>query len=535
MVYHRACLISLRVTLQIYNKKGNENMFKQRVSNSIHTGLCALPLMILSTTLFFALSPSIQAASKTTHLTPNIIGFFQTYDNVSPEVWYFANGGENISDSGYTILIDAFWVNYPYCWGDGSGQPGKGSPIPECLGVKDAPGPGTANGVDAAFWTNYQGQAAPDQPGTDYNTYWTSLHTSGPQTVTHLRNTINNSHGQPIKLLASIGGWNMGGSSAGTPSMPDPTSSHPTPAWAALLKTPETFAQDMSDIMELKANGVPLYDGIDIDIETLYGEGCAIPTECTPADEQKATDDMVQAITLFKQKKPNAILSISPRAADIACEQQYCGWNDANGIGFVGNILQKLAQDHHIYFDDINPQFYNDDPARNIPNEIDGDQVKYGNQVVGMLKKMHDMRIIGPNTTFNIGVLAQTNSGEVDAGGSAQPGNPGVPKALVQTLWNELQTDPAIINTGIKINGLMNWAANLALHNTGVGGNIRTTASPSADVVPFNWGAGLTVKQTKRYKVRSYALTAPKYCEFMQAIFGMSVFKKSLIPNMACM
>lgn len=418
--------------------------------------------------------------------TGHVIGFFQTYDSASPATWAFDAPGSSISDSGYTTLIDAFWVNYPYCWGDGSGLPGKGSPIPVCRGIANAPGPGLSSSVDTDFWNNYQGQAAPDQPGDAYNHYWTSLHTSGPQTVSHLRTVINAS-GKPVHLLASIGGWNMGGSSAGQPAMPAPDAKYNVPAWAALLKSPQNFANAMSSIMALKANGQPLYDGIDIDIETLYGEGCADPHACQKSDEDKATNDMVEAIALFKKSNSSAVLSISPRAADIACDHQFCGWNDENGVGFVGHILVKLAQ-QGVYFDEINPQFYNDVPERNIPSSIDAGTVAYGEQVVGMLKKMHDLGIIGPNTAFNIGVLAQTNAGETDTGGAASAGNPGVPKALLKTLWDVLQTDPAIQATGIKINGVMNWAANLALDGSGVGGNVRSTLSPTQSVVPFDWG-----------------------------------------------
>lgn len=416
---------------------------------------------------------------------PNVIGFFQSYDNPAPQVWYFNTPGENISDSGYTILIDAFWVNYPFCWGDGSGQPGRGSPIPVCKGIANAPGPGLSNAIYDKFWTNYQGGPAPSVPGEDYNNYWTSLHTSGPQTISNLRNQIN-SNSTNIKLLASIGGWNMGGSGAGQPLVPKPPAA---PAWAALLQSPEAFAKAMASILNIKVNGLQLYDGIDIDIETLYGAGCSA-TQCTQDDESKAINAMVQSIILFKKSNPNAILSVSPRAADLVCEQKYCSWNNADGVGFVGQILQQLAQSG-VYFDDINPQFYNDDPERNIPNSIDNGKIGYGNQVVGMFQKIHDLGIIGPHTSFNIGVLAQTNSGEVDTGGASVAGNPGVPKALVATLWQQLQADPALLNTGIKINGLMNWSANIALHGQGVGGNVRSVASDPNYVVPYNWGSDL--------------------------------------------
>lgn len=437
----------------------------------------------LAAAMLFCTTSSVYA-QKAVASTQNVIGFFQTYDNPGTPTWYF-NNGEEIQNSGYTILIDAFWVNYPYCWGDGSGQPGQGSPIPECKGIKNAPGSGTSNSVDTDFWNNYAGGPAPSAAGTAYNTYWTSLHASGPQTASRLRAKINAS-GKKIKLLASIGGWNMGGSSAGKPFTP---AAPMKPAWAALLKSPQGFAKAMSDIVHLTVNGAQLYDGIDLDIETLYGEGCSA-SGCTRSDEQKAIDDMASAISHFKKSNPTAVLSISPRASDLVCEQQYCSWNNTNGVGFVGEILQKLAA-QKIYFDEINPQFYNDDPERNIPKSVQGSQIEYGNQVVGMLKKIHDLGIVGANTSFNIGVLAQTNRGEVDAGGASTSGNPGVSKASIKTLWNLLQTDPQINATGIKINGIMGWAANLALANTGVGGNVRSTDSRVTHVVPYDWASDI--------------------------------------------
>ena len=180
--------------------------------------------------------------------------------------WLFNGTGESLANSGYTMLVDAFWTNYPYCLGDGTGRPGLGSPVPACKGVIDAPGAGTSNQVYTDFWMNYQGQPAPSDAGEAYNQYWTSLHTSGPMVISQLRKQINsigenNITHQKIKLLAGIGGWNMGGSAAGVPHTPKPPEA---PAWAALLKDPNAFAKAMSDIVHLKVNGTVLYDGIDI-------------------------------------------------------------------------------------------------------------------------------------------------------------------------------------------------------------------------------------------------------------------------------
>jgi len=414
----------------------------------------------------------------------NVIGFFQTFDNRSPSVWAF-DGDQSIAKSGYNILIDAFWVNYPYCWGDGSNIPGRGSPIPECKNISNEPGPGLSNTIDKSFWDNFAGGFAPDQPGPAYNQYWTSLHTTGPNTISKLRTQINSTKAN-VKLLAGIGGWNMGGSAAGELNTPKTGK----PGWDALLASPEAFAAAMQSIMNIKFNGQPLYDGIDIDIETLYGRGCK-STPCTLADSQQATDDMVASIVAFKKINPTAILSISPRASDLACEKQYCSWNNADGVGFVGETLQKLAL-QGIYFDDVNPQFYNEDAARNIPNGYDANgKPLYGAQVINMLKIIKKLNIIGPKTTFNIGVLAKTPAGGVDTGGAPAAGNPGVDKASVKVLWNLLTTDPAIKSTGITINGLMTWGANLALDGQGVGGNVRTTSSNENSCVPWNWGADL--------------------------------------------
>jgi hypothetical protein len=386
-------------------------------------------------------------------------------------------------------LIDAFWTNYPFCWGDGSGRPGKGSPIPECKGIKHAPGPGVGTKIDEDFWSNYSGGLPPQKAGSEYNKYFTSVHNGGPQQIYKLRKLINqvgenNKAHRKIKLLASIGGWYMGGSAAGKPHVPK----YPLkPAWAALLKDPDQFAKTIDDILSIKIDGGVLYDGIDFDIETLYGLGCNSRV-CTQQDKDDTVKALVKTIELVKRNNPDVILSASPRVSDIFCEHRYCKWNSENSVGFFGEVLQQLAA-KNIYFDDINPQFYNDNPARNIPNKITNNQVEYGDQVASILKNINDMGILGPNTKLIIGVLAQTNSGEIK--NSSRDGNPGLPKELLPELWHKLQTDPAIIASGVRISGIMNWSVNLALKGEGVGGNVRTVSSNEANVVPYNWPAGL--------------------------------------------
>ncbi len=440
---------------------------------------------------------SLISFGTTINKPTSVIGFFQSYD--SPDTWLFngkdKSGGEaSLGASGYTTLIDAFWVNYPFCWGDGSGIAGRGSPIPECKGIKNAPGPAQNCSVDQSWWSNFASNPsgyAPGTPGEIYNTYWTSLHASAPHVIYQLRQLIeqqpNIFNNQKIHLLASIGGWNMGGSSSGQPNVPKLPAK---PAWAKCLSESNYFAQAMDDIYNLKINNQRIYDGIDIDMETLYGEGCANGTTCTTADREKAINDFVAAIVKFKSDNPNAILSISPRAADIVCPHDSCPWTNADGIGFAGEALMKLAS-YNIYFNDINPQFYNDDASRNIPNSIENGNIQIGDQVAFMLTKIKSMNIIGPDTSFNIGVLAQTNNGEVDTGGASTAGNPGVPADLLPKLWTELQTNSAIKASGLKINGIMCWAANLALDSQGIGGNVRSTTSSINSVVPFNWPAGL--------------------------------------------
>jgi hypothetical protein len=202
---------------------------------------------------------------------------------------------------------------------------------------------------------------------------------------------------------------------------------------------------------------------------------------------------MVSTIEKFKKAYPDAILSTPPRAADLACDQKNCSWNNADGVGFMGEILEKLAA-KGIYFDYINPQFYNDVAARNIPSSLANNEVHYGDQVVSILKKIHNMNIIGPNTQFTIGVLSQTNNGDTDTGGASKDGNPGISKELLPKLWDLLQTDPEIKSTGVKIDGIMTWAVNLAMNGSGVGGNVRTISSNTADVVPYNWPSDLWSK-----------------------------------------
>ena len=96
------------------------------------------------------------------------------------------------------MLIDAFWINYPYCW--------NGSPVTVCrtYNITNAPGPGVKYILDDNFWDDYQGESAPSG-GSDYENYWTSFHNPGPKVIADLRQQIedagtNTITGQKIKL-----------------------------------------------------------------------------------------------------------------------------------------------------------------------------------------------------------------------------------------------------------------------------------------------------------------------------------------------
>ena len=122
---------------------------------------------------------------------------------------------------------------------------------------------------------------------------------------------------------------------------------------------------------------------------------------------------------------------------------------------------------------------------------IENGKITYGNQVISILEKLKETGAIGPNTSLNIGVLAQTNSHEVDTGGAPTAGNSGVAKESVKELWERLKTEPALSNSNINIDGIMTWSVNLALAGTGIGGNVRSLNSPAAHVIPYNWPADL--------------------------------------------
>ncbi|MDF1797114.1 MAG: hypothetical protein P1U63_11320 [Coxiellaceae bacterium] len=459
----------------------------------------------------FALN--LPASSIAATKSPNIIGFFQSYDDTftpaGTNEWYFNTQDTPLSSSGYTVLIDAFWVNYPYCWGNGSCIPGQGNPIKACCGISNAPGPGNSYEIDKNFWGgNYTGVQAPAQPGTTYTNYWTSLHTTGPQTMFKLKNEILNKKA-PVKLLASIGGWNMGGSASGCPNTPKLPQQ---PAWKAMLTPTKTGAipltTAMSEILSIKileadGSSAALYDGIDIDMETLFAAGCTgdltsnsctngVSKACLASDVQNTINNTVKAIEDFRKTNKTATLSISPRASDIYCKQSNCTWHDKSGYGFIGKILKQLAQDK-VYFNFINPQFYNDQESRNIPNNSTSGYSKptIGEDVPDILKALYG--IVGSSSEINIGVLAQTATGQADRGVASSDGNPGVPMHMVKPLWDLLQTDPGIKNTGITISGIMTWAANLDLTKTALSGHVRSVksglASSTKSIVYYNWGS----------------------------------------------
>lgn len=140
-------------------------------------------LFICCNVLLSVAHAALPIKNTTSFESPNMIAFFQSYDD--DNAWHFNTGNETIEKSGYTTLIDAFWINYPYCW--------TGSPVPICqqMGINNAPGPGLSNSLFQDFWQNYHGQAAPNAAGPIYNGYWTSFHASGPKLISQLRQQID--------------------------------------------------------------------------------------------------------------------------------------------------------------------------------------------------------------------------------------------------------------------------------------------------------------------------------------------------------
>ncbi len=163
--------------------------------------------------------------------------------------------------------------------------------------------------------------------------------------------------------LAGIGGWYMGGSAGGNPSQEAYANN-----WAVCLKNTGTFVDTIVGIVGLG------YDGFDIDCETLYagdltglsGINCTTVGATDCYDSNFKVSETVEKFTdlftslLDDTRLVDKVFSITPRAKDVFTV-------DGQGKlvnGFFASIFDNIVLANTSLpraFDILTIQFYNDD------------------------------------------------------------------------------------------------------------------------------------------------------------------------------
>ena len=440
----------------------------------------------------------ILSAKSCDNKPKNIIGFIQSSWDID-----VGDRPESLKDlifnSDFTVLIDAFLVNYQFCWIDPEAHNADGTSITseECLkfwnglpGGSDWPNDcGAGNDACCNFndqceeWYEENLTSTKGGPAKAVNCSKTSFSETGTtfQVIKQIIQLPNAPYfdGGKIrpKLLLSFGGWLMGGSSNGELVEPADDDS----PLSKCLNNPELSGENIyNHIVSIKVNDAQapinkyqVYNGIDIDIET----NKAWSETYEGNNEQKTIDGIYRLIkTIYDLAMPSRQpgyphgkfhLSTSPRASDI--------YDEHGNQGFMGKVIDLLSVEG-IYFDYINPQFYNDEPNKNIPT-IDSDKnLIAGSGAMDQLNKI--LKEYNNNdTSINVGMLSKNNLGFIDGNiiGSDDlitNKNPGVNSKELVHLWNDIVDKISEPKNNL---GIMTWYINKS--NEIIDSNIRPTAS----------------------------------------------------------
>jgi len=354
------------------------------------------------------------------------------------------------SDLNVDVIIEAFLINYPYCWQKqkwlNSVKDGKFvcNAALTCTGKYDQnqgiikSQPYNKTGTDTctdSLYTNTSFFPINTITSTDtkkigqftgfsqkcnfdpeaYNTYddlngnqklityYNSLHLGDKQSSKNLRATVP----KDVILLIGIGGWNMGGSSDNRPTKQG--SPGYINNWYACLKDPVNFANEIKKFMDHikiveRDRG---YDGVDIDCETILAmfdsESCKknnVTTnqlDCYPKDNlneymnnnpaQKVANSLFVFFETLKKLDQNLILSMSPRIRDIGSFDT----KDTIQINFIGAFLDLLSknQDSSLkQIDLLNVQVYND--LDYYTYTVKDNKIKCGNYLIEIFKLFKD-------------------------------------------------------------------------------------------------------------------------------------------------
>ena len=320
----------------------------------------------------------------------------------SPPNWYHKTGGAKpgipcggrsyiftpaeLKTSGYTIIADAFWTNYPWCWAHGPGGPkgkwsqsthGTCSTSPLLANRPEwniVPGvTGVANGCTLSTWiskllpgkvagiTDIKDISTNYISLKDYSAFYQSLHQTYIASSIFLRQNIITcklNYKVDIKFLASIGGWNMGATKAGknfssewpytNRDMPSPVPAAwpplvpPKANWMACLQQPKFFADQVMQMMNLRVPNItqnspanptgqvyqqPKVIGNGANLPPLY-DGFDIDCESQFAGGTLVTATITNFVTFYTQmvtyNTRTIIMMAAPRLADLLCNRKRC-------------------------------------------------------------------------------------------------------------------------------------------------------------------------------------------------------------------
>lgn len=265
--------------------------------------------------------------------------------------------------------------------------------------------------------------------------YFNSFHTaSADNTRKFLKN-------KTIIKLASFGGWYMGGSIQGE--IQSSSSIGRFNNWAVCLENPAQFVKAIEGVCSIG------YEGFDIDCETVFAgdtTGLTSPvcgnlrnTGCYGnmgnGDSSQTVSKLESLFITISQSEilKNKIFSLSPRVKDICVI--------TNGIvtnGFFGELFDNL-QNKGVIIDMLNIQFYNDEDSYSVT--ING----VGENVINILKYVQKKWPFIKNV--QVGIIGKAGNGTCDAINQKYC----ITSDQINSWWNSLKT---------YASGIMLWGIN---------------------------------------------------------------------------
>ena len=257
-----------------------------------------------------------------------------------------------------------------------------------------------------------------------YVNFFNSMHVANPHNSNKLRDSVTK---QNKIVLASIGGWGMGGSSNNKPLSGDDVGSIGYyNNWASCLKDIGTFVTTTQNIINLG------YDGVDIDCETIFAgdmDDFDSTDKCISGDVKScysylnnreisvSIDNTTNKLfnyfsKLYDIKNKIGIISTSPRVTDIIESIDDDGSNVK--LGFMGLIFYNWDSSKGILFDMVNIQFYNDYQDYCLYYDDNTGEGQIGKKVIPILNYINKNWRGKVIKYIQIGILGKSGSGTCD-------------------------------------------------------------------------------------------------------------------------